>query len=119
MKLTWWRRSLTISNHLLVVRLMYQAKTVFLLTILLIIRQIIPKRFLRVHVPFTLLKIMKPLIPFDVDGLNLSRISKQDRCFLAKSDIYKDLRYDCPAGFLNIHSYIQCVKYTLFRQNLV
>jgi len=43
-------------------------------------RQIIPKRFLRVHVHFTLLKIMKPLIPFDVDGLNLSRISKQDRC---------------------------------------
>ncbi len=54
-------------------------------------RQIIPKKFLRVHVPFTLLKIMKPLIPFDVDGFNLSRISKQDRCFLAKSDIYKDL----------------------------
>ncbi len=54
-------------------------------------KQIIPKRFLRVNVPFTLLKIMKPLIPFDVEGFNLSRISKQDRCFLAKSDIYKDL----------------------------
>ncbi len=34
---------------------------------------------------------MKPLIPFDVDGFNLSRISKQGKCFLAKSDIYKDL----------------------------
>ena len=53
--------------------------------------RIIPQRFLRVHVPFTLLNFMKPLIPFDVDGFNLSRISKQDRCFLAKSDIYKDL----------------------------
>lgn len=53
--------------------------------------QIIPQKFMRVNVPFTLLKIMKPLIPFDVDGFNLSRISKQGKCFLAKSDIYKDL----------------------------
>ena len=54
-------------------------------------RQIIPKRFLRVHVPFTLLKIMKPLIPLDVDWFNISSIRIQDRCFLGKSDIYKDL----------------------------
>ena len=53
--------------------------------------RIIPQRFLRVHVPFTLLKFMKPLIPFDVDGFNLSRISTQEKCFLAKRDIYKDL----------------------------
>jgi len=53
--------------------------------------QIIPQRFLRVCVPFTLLNFIKPLIPFDVDGFNLSRISTQERCFLAKRDIYKDL----------------------------
>ena len=48
--------------------------------------------FIRVHVPIRLLKLFKNIIPFDVDGFAIDRISPlEDNSYKISSNIWDDL----------------------------